>query len=109
MTKKTFDTLCNRAVEIIRKNCPVDTGNLQMNAIRFEYIDANTFSVYVDFYDGIPKPTGIGYYMAYTNEKWTAERWHGKQNPNEKWWQRAMEEVKVMITNEFGGEEDDNT
>ena len=109
MTKQQFDILCNRAVEVIRRHCPIDTGNLRYNAIQFLYEDDNTFTVYVDFYDNGKNPTGIGYYMAYTNEPWISKRWHGKKNKNEGWWQKALEEIKEMIRNEFGGENNDNT
>lgn len=31
-------------------------------------------------------------YMKFTNEKWVSPRWHGKKNPNERWFQNAVEE-----------------
>ena len=33
------------------------------------------------------------YYMPYTNEKWVSPRWHGKQNPNEDWFDKAIYDV----------------
>ena len=38
------------------------------------------------------------YYMPYTNEKWISPRWHGKQNPNEDWWDKAIYDVCDLST-----------
>lgn len=84
MTASRFEKLCMELVEEIRNVAPVDTGNLKNNAIRFEFIDENTFKIYVD--------ESIAPYMPYTNEIWLSERWINKKtgikakNPNEGWW-----------------------
>lgn len=36
---------------------------------------------------------GNAYYMPYTNEKWVSPRWHGKQNPNQDWWDKAIYDI----------------
>lgn len=97
-----------RAVEIARANAPIRTGNLRYNAIRFEYETPDKFTVYVDFYDDGGERSGIAPYMPFTNEPWISPKWHGKTNPNEGWWQRAIEEIRQMLQVEFGGKPNDN-
>lgn len=96
MTKIEFEILCKEALRIIKERCPYDTGNLSINAIRYEWKSENTYVIYVD--------KNIGYYMPYTNEKWIAPKWKGANNPNEGWWQKAVEEVMKFIESRTRGE-----
>lgn len=95
MTRAEFQRICLAVVDKVKSKSPIDTGNLRWNAIRFEYVDERTFKIYVD--------QGIAPYMPYTNEPWIAERWEGKKNPNEAWWQRTIEEITKELTAELNG------
>lgn len=101
MNKLAFSRLCNRAVSILRERAPIATGNLRYNSIRYENSGPDTFTIYID--------EAIAPYMPFTNEKWVDARWNGTENPHEKWFQNAAEEILNMIASEFNGEiEDDN-
>ncbi len=100
MTKERFDQVCMDCVMILKRLAPYDTGNLSINAIKYEWINDNTFKIYVD--------KSIAPYMPYTNEPWLAKRWNGKKNPNEAWWQKAVEFIADMICEEINGELDND-
>lgn len=102
MTKERFTQVCMNAVASLKALAPYDTGNLSINAIKYEWIDEDTFMIYVD---GDPEePTSIAPYMPYTNEPWLSDKWNGKKNPNEGWWERAVEHVANLIVREVNGE-----
>ena len=100
MTEKRFKEYVNRFAELLRLYAPRDTGNLAFNAIKVEWHSPNEAEIYVDG-DG---KEGIAPYMPFTNEPWVAERWHGKPNPNQGWWQNAIEQIIAQLNAEFGGE-----
>lgn len=85
MTPTTFKRVCKKALKTLKGFSPIDTGNLRYNAIRGEFKDENTYVIYVD--------EDIAPYMPYTNEPWLSERWHGKKNPNESWFDKAVEDI----------------
>ncbi len=93
MTKKQFQKLCELVKDEIYKRAPKDTGNLSSNALRIEYVTPDECKIYID--------QSIAPYMPYTNEKWISERWKGKKNPNEGWWQGAIATAIETITAEF--------
>ena len=95
-----FDSLCTSATRIVRFYAPVDTRNLRDNGINAYYKDANTYVIYVDYYDA-QTHNGIAWYMPYTNEPWINRK--GK-NPNEGWWQDTVQDLVQMIADELGGE-----
>ena len=95
MNEKLFNAICNGCVEKLRSFCPVDTGNLKYNAIRFNYVDNETFEIYVD--------ESIAPYMPYTNEPWVSAKWNGKKNRNEGWFERATEAVANYIAEQLKG------
>lgn len=101
MTRAEFEELCMRAVEIVKARSPIDTGNLRYNAIKHEWIDEETFRIYVD---GEPKDKGVAPYMPYTNEPWLSPKWNGKKNPNEGWFDDAAQQVADFIAKELDGE-----
>lgn len=82
-------------MELYRAKSPYRTGNLRLNAIRFEMVDNTTCKIYID--------DVIAPYVYYTNEKWESPRWNGKQNPNEGWVERAIEETLEQMSREYRG------
>ena len=99
MTKERFTEYANRFIELLMLLAPKDTGNLAFNAIRLEWVSEKEAVIYVDG-DG---ETGIAPYMPFTNEPWVADRWNGKPNPNEAWWQNAISQIVEQLNSEFGG------
>lgn len=73
----------------------LSTGNLAFNGITV-MLTADTVEIYVDP-DIVP-------YMPYTNEPWISDKWHGKKNPNEGWWQRFAEEFMQRLAKRLKGE-----
>lgn len=96
MDDATFRRVCGKAVAVIKAYAPKRTGNLAYNAVRFEFVDDDTCRIYVD--------KDIAPYMPFTNEKWISKRWHGKKNPNEKWWDRACHDALRIIYNMLDAE-----
>ncbi len=82
----------------LRASAPVDTGNLRDNAIQVVQVSDKEMQVKVD--------GSIAPYAVYTNEKWVAPRWKGKENPNEKWIDGAVSEVVDILAHELGGKVD---
>ena len=95
MTKERFTEYVNRFHELLSLLAPKDTGNLAFNSIRVEWHGDNEAAIYVD--------ENIAPYMPYTNETWVSDRWNGKQNPNEAWWQNAIKQIIEQLNIEFGG------
>ena len=81
---------------VFRPSAPRDTGNLQDNAIKVEQVSENEVRIYVD--------EAIAPYMPYTNEPWLSPKWNGKQNPNEGWFDKAVETVAQAIATKLGGD-----
>jgi hypothetical protein len=95
MTKERFTEYVNRFQELLSLLAPKDTGNLAFNSIRVEWHGDKEAAIYVD--------ENIAPYMPYTNETWVSDRWNGKQNPNEAWWQNAIAQIVEQLNIEFGG------
>lgn len=100
MTQEKFYQVCMECVSTLKNLAPYDTGNLSINAIKYEWVDDNTFRVYVD--------QSIAPYMPYTNEPWVSPKWKGKKNPNEKWWQNAIEFIVDTLCEIIDGELEDD-
>lgn len=66
-------------MSVLRVNCPFDTGNLSKS------INAENEQLVITIGDDDVQ------YAPFTNEPWVDEKWHGKQNPNEGWINRALE------------------
>lgn len=96
MTKQQFDRVCMELVRIIRERAPRDTGNLADNGVRYVWENEETFTIYID--------ESIAPYMPYTNEPWISPKWNGKKNPNEAWWQDAVNLCIEHFTNVYKGE-----
>ena len=98
MTIDDMERLTSGATTVLRFYAPVKTGNLRNNGINYEVYDDKGV-IYVDG----DCTNGIAFYMPYTNEPWVADRWHGKKNPNEGWWQNAVDKVAEYIADILGG------
>lgn len=96
MTKTQFISVCLEAVTILRMRSPIDTGNLRYNAIKYEWIDENTFKIYID--------EKIAPYVFYTNEPWLSPKWKGKKNPNEYWIEKAVDFIANYVALRLKGE-----
>lgn len=77
---------------------PIDTGNMAYNALSYDSTEEE-FIIRVD--------PAIAPYVPYTNEPWLSEKWNGKQNPNEGWWQRFVEKFMKRFAEALGGEVED--
>lgn len=106
INRQYFDRVFLEAVDQLRKLAPKDTGNLAYNAIKYKWIAENKFVIYVDIGDIKMIKTrivGLAPYMPFTNEKWISPKWNGKQNPNQGWWNDAIEIVIRFIAKRLGG------
>lgn len=92
MTSNEFYALVKECESILRMRAPYKTGNLRYNAIKLEMTDNNTARLYVD--------ENIAPYMKYTNEPWKPPR----TNPNEGWFDRAVQEIAEHIAARTKGE-----
>jgi hypothetical protein len=78
----------------LRRKAPYDTGNLH-NSIEPVQVSNNEWQVTIG---GEPAP-----YAVYTNEPWISPRWKGKQNPNEGWIDRALDDFVISLASRLGG------
>jgi hypothetical protein len=85
MTNRQFHQWVSTFVEEFRKSSPIKTGNLRFNAIRYVFVSPTQEEVYIDL--------DVAPYMPYTNEPWISPKWGNKKNPNEKWFERGVEEA----------------
>ena len=88
---------CRILKQVLQARAPYDTGNLAMNSIR---IDRNRGCVLIGGEEIAP-------YAPITNEPWIADKWQGKQNPNEGWVQKAIEEALPIIQRVLSGKATD--
>lgn len=105
MTDSQFRTLCTQAFEQFVKLVPNpntrylpggSTGNMALNAAKIEFPSPDMCRIFID-----PK---IAPYVPYTNEPWVAERWKGKKNPNEGWFERAADYIANYVAKKVNGE-----
>lgn len=71
------------------------TGNMAIHALRYD-IKNNIVDITID--------ESIAPYVPYTNEPWISDKWHGKKNPNEGWWQRFVDEFTKRLAVRLKGE-----
>ena len=88
---------CRILKQVLQARAPYDTGNLAMNSIR---IDRNRGCVLIGGQDIAP-------YAPFTNEPWTSAKLEGRQNPNEGWVQKAIEEALPIIQRVLSGKATD--
>lgn len=98
-----FYSACIQGVNAVRDRAPIKTGNLRYNGVQYESPNPDKFIIYVDYYDAKTRK-GIAWYMPYTNEPWISDKWNGKKNPNEGWWQNAVDLAVNAIASALGGE-----
>ena len=107
--KRVFDKVFLRAVDQLRRDAPKDTVNLAYNAIKYRWISDHEFEIYVDvgdtqaFVESREYLKGTAPYMPFTNEEWVSPRWNGTPNPNQNWWNNAIEKLIHFIAKELGG------
>lgn len=96
MDNAEFLEFAQRALQKIKLAAPFKTGNLRYNAIKLESRGPGVVAILVDM--------DIAPYMPYTTEPWISDKWKGKNNPNEKWWDNVCEEVIQGFASELGAE-----
>lgn len=74
---------------------PASTGNMRFNATIVRRISPNTVNVMVD--------SSIAPYVVYTNEPWVSPKWKGRENPNEGWFERAVDAFARDLAAALGG------
>lgn len=84
------------AVAMARMLIPIDTGNLRYSSFKINHKSKNIWEIYID--------DKVAPYAPYVNEKWTSPKWHGKQNPNEGFWQKVFEFIGEQISKTVGGQ-----
>ncbi len=94
----TKQDVINAAVSIVEEMSgelvPRDTGNMAYMALQYE-IQNGILAITIN--------PDIAPYVPYTNEPWLSERWHGKKNPNEGWWDRFVAEFTKRLANKLKG------
>lgn len=86
MEKAEFERIFIEAINALRQQTfvPYDTGNLKFNSIKGIWISETTYRIYID--------ENIAPYMKFTQEVW------GKgKNPNEGWFDKAVEFIAQYI------------
>ena len=104
MTAQRVITACVETVEEMRANFVPNpntrykkggsTGNMAFNALRYR-VEGDIFHIWID--------EGIAPYVVYTNEPWKSPKWHGKQNPNEGWWECFCDEFAKRLASKLQG------
>lgn len=74
----------------LQVKAPKKSFNLTINGIKKAYDELTGYPIIVIGGESAP-------YAIYTNEPWIANRWNGKQNPNQEWIQNAIIEVIPTI------------
>ena len=88
MTRISIDVAIERFVQLLKDLAPYDTGNLALNAIRYEKTGEHSYKIYVNLQ--------IAPYQVYLNE-----------NPKSKhhdWWQKKIKIALEEIAGMLGGE-----
>lgn len=93
--RKILTKISDYVVKRLKQLAPYDTGNLRNESIVKIRVSVDKAVIYVNL-EQAP-------YMSYTNEPWIAERWKGKKNPNEAWWNNAIEQIMKEVQEKFGG------
>lgn len=89
----------------IRNATPVDTGNLKASTMS-KRIDSNTWIIYVNAGDDpyAKYERGLAPYVPFVNEPWISSFWRGRQNPNQGYWNRAVEKAIRDLAKKTGGD-----
>ncbi len=96
MTKQEVINIAISIVNEMRAEwVPRKTGNMALNALGYD-VKNNVLDISIN--------PDIAPYVPYTNEPWLSDKWNGKKNPNEGWWQRFVEEFVKRLTTRLKGE-----
>jgi hypothetical protein len=95
MTDTEFQTFVNRFVKNFKPLTPIDTGNLRYNSVKFIFTSPTRAVVYID--------EKVAPYMPYTDRPWLSPRWNGKKNPNENWFENAVQKALEKTTKSMKG------
>lgn len=104
MTYSDLARWVQRQAKIIRDRAPKDTGNLRAS-VRVTEIEPYVWKIWVnvgdDAYFKVSRNKknwdwGLAPYTPFTNEPWISPKWHGRHNPNEGWWNDA---VQIVLDN----------
>lgn len=95
MNAQNFSRFVSKFTKNFRTLTPIDTGNLRYNAVRYNFSSSQRGVVYID--------TKIAPYMPFTDLPWLSPQWKGKKNPNEGWFERAVEKALEQTVKEMGG------
>ena len=82
-------------IDRLRNLAPKDTGNLAFNSITLVMTANNEITISVSL-EQAP-------YMPYTNAPWLDDKWNGKKNPNEQWWNDAIVLILQELEQMTGG------
>lgn len=104
MTRQEIIDACTAVVEEMRMQYVPNpktrykkggsSGNMAANGLQY-VLEDNEFVVYID--------EVIAWYVWFTQKPWTAERWRGKKNPNEGWFEVFQEEFARRLARRLGG------
>jgi hypothetical protein len=108
MTNEDFKKVCEQILKDIKAYAPKDTGNLAYNAIKMKMPNAHTCEIYISGNSiklansayGSYFKYGVAPYAPFTIEKWISPKWGGRKNPNEGWWQNALENALKKAFND---------
>lgn len=94
----------------IRSKTPIDTGNLRASTVS-KRVNSNTWEIYVNAGDGpyVKYDRGLAPYVPFVNEPWVSSYWRGKVNPNQGYWNRAVEGAIQRLAKMTGGTLEDDT
>jgi hypothetical protein len=95
MTDREFETFVHTFRQEFQKLTPKDTGNLRYNAVKLVFSSPTRAVLYVD--------EKVAPYMPYTDRPWLSPKWGGKKNPNENWFEMAVEKALKKATKSMKG------
>lgn len=98
--------IMRRLLKYIQSRTPFDTGNLCYST-KIKRIQPNVWELYVEAGDDpyLKDYTyGMAPYVPFVNEKWISPKWHGRQNPNENYWNKSVENAISMLAKILKGE-----
>ncbi len=95
MTKYEAINIAVELAEKMRDGIPYDTGNMALDAFKYKVV-GNTLTIEVD--------VAVAPYVYYTNEPWLSDKWRGKKNPNEGWWNRLVDNYARRLAERLKGD-----
>lgn len=111
MTNEQFVKFCEEIKKEIVALAPKDTGNLAYNAIKMKMNSSNECEIYIS---GNSIKTNNGYlkygvapYVPFTIEPWVSPKWNGRKNPNEGWFEKAIESAVNTVSKKYDGESEE--